>query len=638
MDLEDAEYQPGDSNSSSDERPSRESPRKRRRRPASPPSAPAFKRQKGVFNPRYLGLLNDDISDAAAGLIAEPPSTSNATAPLVELTHTQLGAVLWTASEKASFFTALARLGRDDLSGISSRIGSKSVLEVHQYLLHLATADRARRADDRKRARGIGPIAMPSAAELSTELMAALDGAADALALRQETYEASLEQKRWGGRWLVTPPLAQVLEHRVRALRRGELDAFSPPHHSHHSSHPNESHDSRSDLPPFAELFHLRTWLKLPDRVFMNSAVEDGNWRFMSEADEPPAIRATALEDFYSLALSITRRLVRAALYVAGSRIRARRAGNPRLKGNDVRTKDVRAAAASVGLKENSREFWAKAARRLRLDVYDDEDYEEEEGDEDGRGSAEEDKGELNEEESQDMDVDTTANDDIYEEEEDTASNIEEQDDQDDDYDYEIMTYAAVEAALGFPNPSTNPAGDPHNLPDTSEHLFRPGFDTDMDPPPSSDYDSLSDTPSIDSPEPQPPDPESSPRIDNALLSADLTEALTYSALDHIPTSRSKQGLLHRLKAEQRLWADADVLDAAVSAAEEARLWGVLRGDPAKPEDESPKPDPGLALGAASSSGRRGLADTGENWRDRTKYYSAWEFRAEQKRLDGYDD
>ncbi|KAI0899608.1 hypothetical protein F4806DRAFT_453271 [Annulohypoxylon nitens] len=624
---DDSDYNPSASSSTDDNRPSE---RKRRRRPTTPPSAPvsASKRQKPAFNQHYLHLLNQDISDVASGLLNE--SSSITALPLAELEPTQLGAVHWAVSEKQSFFTALARLGRDDIDSIASLIGSKSALEVRQYLYYLDTADRARRASG-KRHRGVGPLGIPAAAELSAELTVALDAAADALASRQETHEASLEQKRWGGRWLVTKPLAEVLEARFRELGHAGAEPGAVSHHS--------------DLPPFVELFPLRNWLKLSDRVFMNSSVEDGNWRFASdpevEADEHPAIRATALADFYSLTLSVTRRLVSAALYVASSRIRAKRAVDSTRHNAVVKRNDVWAAAASVGLKEGSREFWARAARRLRLDVLDDRDDfdisgEEEENDENEEvvGDEEDLSGE---DESQVMDVDNASQGDTNEvEEEQSIPSIEQQEDQEDESDYDIMSYDAVEAALGFPNPKTNTADE---SPRDPEFASRSGFDTAMDATPTSDSDadSLSDTPEIDlENQDQDPDHPPSPPIDSALLSADLTEALTYSALDYIPTSRSKQALIHRLKAEQRLWADAEALDIAASAAEEARLWSILRGEPPKLQTESPKPDPGLALGGSGK--RSGEEDQVGNWRDRTEYYSAWELTAERSRLQDYND
>ncbi|KAI0152282.1 hypothetical protein F4776DRAFT_21860 [Hypoxylon sp. NC0597] len=617
MDLEsDPEYVPSDSNSNAGPPSPEEAVRKRRHRTPEPPSAPRLKRQKGVFNPRYLTLLNEDITDATLGHIKEDTHASRSN-PLLDLTHTQLGAVTWTAAEKQSFFSALASLGRDDLPGIASRIGSKSALEVHQYITLLDAAARARRSDESKRQRAPRPADIPAAAELSTELCAALEEAADGLALRQEAYEASLEQKRWAGRWLVTAELAQVLEHQLQQKQR-----------------PAQA----DELPPFVELFPLRNWLRLPERVFMNASVArfaDGNWRSVSE--ERPAIRATALADFYSLVVSVTRRLVSATLFVAGSRIRAKQAGDRRGRISAVvKAKDVQAAVASVGMKENSREFWARAARRLRLDVYSDENEDE----------AEEELMEVDNEDLSDesqyeqSDVETTPEDNRSEEEGQALSNPD--DDQEDcESEPDIMPYEAIEAALGFPSTNTTlSTTEPHN-----EQRGVSGFNSSLYPSSDSDFISDEEDSEISDRNPgeddedipmksSPSSPTEAP-IDAVALEQDLIEALTYSALDYGDTTRSKQALRNRLKNEQRLWVEAERLDARASAAEEARLWSLLRGDEAvrvKTEEMKLEPEPELGL-----PGRRtGLVDLGGNWRDHTEYYSEWEF-VEGNRLDDPD-
>ncbi|KAI1099906.1 hypothetical protein F4804DRAFT_65817 [Jackrogersella minutella] len=594
MDLDnDPEYNPSGRRSS----PGPPSLRKRRRLPTEPPSAPALKRQKGVFNARYLAVLNEDISDVSSGLVKEGPH------PLQELKDTQLGAVFWSAPEKEAFFSAAGRLGRDDLPGIARRIGSKSELEVRQYQQHLATASRARRADASKRQRSVHPTLVPSAAELSTELAAALDGAADGVALRQEAHETAVEQKRWGGRWLITRDLARVLSRQA------------------------------ADVPPFAELFVLRSWLALPDRVFMNSSVPDGSWRAVSP--DAPAIRASALADFYSLALSVTRRLVGAALYAAGSRVRARNAGDRRGRTSlVVRVGDVRAAAASVGLREGSREFWARAARRLRLEVLGDEDEGDGGGGDDVADDVADDEDEDEEDEDEDVSEGESEDSDILDaakvdvdEEEDIPSDME-------DSELSPMSYTEVEAALGFPPPTTHETSNSDNDPESPP---KSGFHTNPD--------SFSDASSIADPEFHPSEAEteedsdsdtrmkapspSSPTIDPVTLEQDLIEALTYSALDHVPTSRSKQALRQRLKNEQRLWADAESFDVQASAAEEARLWGLLRGDK---EDEKQEP------AGAKVGQRSGLVDLVGDWRDHTEYYSEWEFAERRNRLDDSND
>ncbi|KAK2067603.1 hypothetical protein P8C59_001327 [Phyllachora maydis] len=287
-----------------------------------------FARAKGPLCTEYLNLLNEDIQDASAQYL---PFDSN------ELGKSQLGVTVWTSAEKDLFFEALGRLGADDTAGIASRIGSKCELEVSHYLKLLR--DGAKQKEKRPDAHEIDvvPADLPAACELSQACCQALENAADALALRQESYEENREQVKWGpDRWLVT------------------------------SYHYSEMENYAAVNMRFMELFRSRAWLMLSNRMFMNAAFAEGNWHCISE--ERPSIRATALEDFYSLAVSITRRLIAATIYTAESRIRSMKScGRGAL--DLVWDHDVRAAALSVGLKTNSTEFWAKSARRLRLNV-----------------------------------------------------------------------------------------------------------------------------------------------------------------------------------------------------------------------------------------------------------------------------
>jgi hypothetical protein len=118
----------------------------------------------------------------------------------------------------------------------------------------------------------------------------------------------------------------------------------------------------------FAQLFHLSKWLRLSERAFMNSSIPGNNWNFVD--DKPPSVWATAFDDFYSLAVSLTRRLVLTTLFISTSRIRAKRELIPTTQ-DVVRRKDVEAAIESLGLSHNSKEWWKKSATRLRLEVFD---------------------------------------------------------------------------------------------------------------------------------------------------------------------------------------------------------------------------------------------------------------------------
>ena len=75
------------------------------------------------------------------------------------------------------------------------------------------------------------------------------------------------------------------------------------------------------------------------------------------------------MQDFHELCLSLLRRLVQTVLFVAESRIKARKVQRPKTK-LVVWRRDVEAAVASLALTGNSNEFWAKCPRRLRLNVF----------------------------------------------------------------------------------------------------------------------------------------------------------------------------------------------------------------------------------------------------------------------------
>ncbi|KAI1481442.1 hypothetical protein F4774DRAFT_32102 [Daldinia eschscholtzii] len=623
MDLDDdPEYRSADSGSDNEPSrppppsspPSGESTRKRRHKAVEPtPAVSLPKRQKGGFNFQYLNLLNEEIGDAAAGIIRDES---------LDLAPAQVGIVSWTPSEKQAFFSALGRLGRDDIAGIAARVGTKSPLEIRQYLVLLDEAERARRENDGKRHRALRPVDVPAAVELSTELCAALEQAADGIALRCEKYEAALEQKRWQGRWLVTTQLARVLEHQQRA----------------NSNRGNDVTADTNDLPPFAELFALRNWLQLSERVFMNSSVvPDGNWRGISE--EPPSIRATALADFHSLVLSVTRRLVSATLYVASSRVRAKRAGDRRNRTSDlVKIKDVQAAVASVGMAENSRKFWARAARRLRLDVYDDE--QDDRNDEiSGMTDQEYLSGrEGDGHENLDTEAENIIESNISEENEERNAPSEIDNNETDSSSTSsspLLSYDEVETALGFPptpHPSSHPPQElPTDLPSISPSSSEASF-SDSD----SAANSNSDVPMKDPSEEEEQDDEEK---DPPALALDLHEALTYTAsYDHASTARSRDALRARIRMEHELWADAERFDARAAAREEARLWRVVydgRGRVKEEEDEEEEEEEGEDKkgGEGPEIGRRSaLVDLGANWREHIEYYSEWEVTGGKRR------
>ncbi|RDA88052.1 hypothetical protein CP532_5257 [Ophiocordyceps camponoti-leonardi (nom. inval.)] len=302
--------------------------RKRKRR--LPPAASPFKRQKGIFNADYLDLLNRDIDDAANRACLEDD---------FDLPQSQVGLTFWSPLEKQQFFEALARLGRHDLPGIASRVGTKGVIEIRHYLHYLKEACALRNQPGNDSFLEIAEY--PAAVELSQQCCHALEQAADAISLKQEIEETKRETKKWGDCWNVTPEVAE------------KLVVGDEPCGGQHP-------------PAFAELFDVPRWLQLSEQVLMNSSVPGDNWH--SVGNDPPSIRATALDDFYSLAVSLTRRLVQTTLFISMSRIRSKRRAVPEIR-DVVRKRDVEAAVKSLGLAPNTWHFWLRCARRLRLSV-----------------------------------------------------------------------------------------------------------------------------------------------------------------------------------------------------------------------------------------------------------------------------
>ncbi|KAI1763777.1 hypothetical protein GGR53DRAFT_496473 [Hypoxylon sp. FL1150] len=606
MDTEDTDYGPrGDSSEDESSSSRADAPqRKRHRRTAEPPDAPPLKRRKGTLHPKYVNLLNAEIADASNGVIKEPEDR--------HLSDTQVGALVWTAAEKKSYFSALGRLGRDDMAGIASRIGTKSVLEVQQYTMLLEAADRAGPSEADRIQHAPRALDIPAAAELSTELCLALEGAADALSLRQEAREAKLEQQRWGAsRWLVTPALALVLEHQLRQ--------------------PATLRDLRTHA-PFAELFHLGRWLRLSEHVFMNSTVvPDGNWTCVSE--DPPAIRATALADFHALALRVTKRLVSAALFVAHSRVRAKQARGDlrRSVSAVVKAKDVRAAVASVGLEEGSREFWARAARRLRLDVYDECDYQSEAvspGMDDEEGGEDEDDSDGESEFGEELGEKITDGNGSDLKPEDEQDVLNQEGGRDAVFEPDIMSYDDVEAALGFPGLHSLPRKPSYRIlpdvSDTSSESESDAADEDINQPEVENPDS--DVPMEDGDDQD--DIKSEADVDDAidpdLVAEDLAEATQNSSLYYADTARARQAMARTIQAELQMEAEADIFDSRTSAQEEAQLWALLRRGDSYEESER-EGTPKLA-GSGKRSGLDLDGDRRDNWRDHTEYYNDWEF------------
>jgi RNA polymerase I-specific transcription initiation factor RRN5 len=295
------------------------------------------KRLKGFYNNDYRELFNSEIRDAAARSITDDYDP---------LKTRQIGSSIWTPEEKDVFFSALSRLGRDNVRGIALRIGSKSEPEVQEYIYLLNENLKGKLRSQ------FGFTDIPAAYEISEECCDLLERAGDVLASRQELNEEQKEKTKWGDFWLLTSNVNKRIEE-----RRKEEDG----------------QQGIQDALPAANLFNLKNWLQLSRTIFMNPAEPVGgdNWQVLAEPGETPAIRATAFEDFHSLAVSITKRIVSTALFCAMSRQRA--TGRKAAHRGDVSKNDVEMALKILGLKINSNQFWISCARRNHLDIYEED-------------------------------------------------------------------------------------------------------------------------------------------------------------------------------------------------------------------------------------------------------------------------
>lgn len=321
--------------------PSRRASRKRR--VLKPPSEIRSKRLHVYYDNDYRQLLNDEINDAAYG---EPTKA--------QWEPSQVGSSIWSAEEKDLLFSSLTRLGRDDVQGIAVQIGTKSEPEVQEYLQLLQARISERKGKSR---RNFMIADLPAATEISEECCIVLERAGDALAARQEMAEEKVEKSKWSDMWLVDEDVSRLIESR-RRQEGGE-----------------EALDS---VLPAGNLFIFKNWLELSRRVFMNPGAprEEDHWENLAEPGESPAIRATAFEDFHSLAVNITKKLLSTTLYCTMSRLRS---GNYHyVKVSEVTADDVEAAVNILGLKRNCDRFWLDCPRRNNLEVIDDGDVPEE--------------------------------------------------------------------------------------------------------------------------------------------------------------------------------------------------------------------------------------------------------------------
>lgn len=304
-------------------------------------SQPRVKGLKSSYNDGYRELFNSTVLEIASN---KPSETNDL------LQESQIGATVWSPKEKEAFFHSLARRGRQDIRGIATDIGSKSESEVYVYsdLLCKAAADQQIHGP---RKNLLDTSKLEAALEVGEYCCAALNRAAEALSALQQIEEERSERKRHKHLAVLTPRIARWVE-------RGTVG-------------PEGGTDEVSLQIPAASLLNLANFLALSKRFFMNSVVAENNWRsYSARKNKSPSIMYTAFSDFHALSISITQRLVQSSLLMAVSRLRAVSASGHRPRSH-VRRGDVLATLNVLGMKINAKSFWAMAARRCKLRVYD---------------------------------------------------------------------------------------------------------------------------------------------------------------------------------------------------------------------------------------------------------------------------
>lgn len=258
----------------------------------------------------------------------------------------QHGSMVWTPTEKEVFFNALDRKGKSGIKEIAAAVGTKSELEIMEYIRFLHKALAAQYASDVHLERMPVLSDVAAATELSQECCGLLEEYADVLSLKESLVEARAGTQQHGDNWILTQPSAQ-------ALADGDNDGV------------------RGALRLAADFLNLPYCIRLSYVLFMNfggTQAENNWWNLAKRKDvitaygHTPSMTADTAVDFYSLAVSVTRRLVQSSLFFAMSRLRSsNRSGNDR-KGY-VRTQDVRAAIEVLNMK-HSRPNFVDIARR----------------------------------------------------------------------------------------------------------------------------------------------------------------------------------------------------------------------------------------------------------------------------------
>ncbi|KAK4506169.1 hypothetical protein PRZ48_004134 [Zasmidium cellare] len=205
----------------------------------------------------------------------------------------------------------------------------------------------------------------PAAVEVSEECEDALEASADSLSTQINEHDISLQQAEFGENWLIDEESAYYIDLVFDQTPEKEKSEES----EHEDAKPSVSNEPPLIAESDASITLLRpsSFLQLSRTLFMNSSDQAD---LIEESVTSPAIFRGAFEDFHNLVISLTRRLVQVSLFQAMTRLRSgdssRHDWTP---SPQVREVDVRLALDVLGMTPNAHEYWAKVARRCKVDV-----------------------------------------------------------------------------------------------------------------------------------------------------------------------------------------------------------------------------------------------------------------------------
>lgn len=295
---------------------------------------------------KLLQQIRPDSLEAYTKLLAEVEKdhdTRNVHEDAELLNVTQDGAVVWTATEKEVLYNYLDRKSSNGIKEIAVAIGTKSELEVME---HLRIVQRTIREQlHQRRLRYITVAEIPSAVEINEECCAEQEKYSKYLALKDKIADENSNQDQYAD-------YGRIGEAEALALSDADIETPLP-----------------GDFQLAAGLFNLSNWVSMPRDLLMNFGreLEEDNWRKIAQTEEDsPAVTAEAMMDLSAVTMSLTRRLVQSAIFMAESRLRT--SGHFSDQPRDIKVLDVKAAIDVLNLKRKRPSF-LEIARRNRISI-----------------------------------------------------------------------------------------------------------------------------------------------------------------------------------------------------------------------------------------------------------------------------